>query len=180
MRAFEERYVTEFAREGETQYVENNPIWVIIASMGGPGMSERRDWVLIALAEAPLDRIHLMKALFLLAARTESQIPGFFTFRPYMYGPYSFDLYGVLENLETDGLVTQSADVDRWSDYYLTNQGREEAARARLEISPDLARKLEDIVREIQPLSFKSLLAKVYTEAPEYAKNSVVKSRILQ
>jgi len=142
-------------------------------------MTERRDWVLIALNTAPLDRIHLMKALFLLAARTGKPIQGFFTFVPYMYGPYSFELYDVLDSLESEGLIVPFPQANRWSDYYLTNRGRSEVPRAMSAVPTDLAKQLEGIVREIAPLDFNNLLAKVYKEAPEYAQNSVVRDRIL-
>lgn len=137
---------------------------------------DKKNWVLLALRKTPLDRIRLMKALFLMWIRSGRRIPGYFEFEPYLYGPCSFGLYSVLNELTRQRLVIQSSDaVQRWAKYYLTLRGKIAADRAATTASPDLLRTLEEAAQQVSQLSFNDLLRKVYAEAPEFAVNSLVR-----
>lgn len=132
-------------------------------------------WILAMLRISPLDRIRIMKGLFLLWRRV-GDIPDYFHFEPYLYGPCSFEVYDVLAIMEKKGLIVQpSHSVPQWEAYYLTERGRKEAERAIREIDPQLRERLEEITREVSRLSFYALLKRVYEEAPEFAVNSVMK-----
>ncbi len=132
-------------------------------------------WILAMLRVSPLDRIHIMKGLFLLWKRA-GEIPDYFHFEPYLYGPCSFEVYDVLAIMENEGLIVQpSHPVLRWEAYYLTERGRKEAERAIREMDPPLRERLEEITREVNRLGFYALLKRVYDEAPEFAVNSVMK-----
>jgi len=124
---------------------------------------------------SPLDRIHIMKALFLLWKRA-GEIPDYFHFEPYLYGPCSFEVYDVLRDLEREGLIVQPLHaVPQWAKYYLTERGKEEAARALCEIDPILRQQLKMVTKEVSQLGFYALLKRVYNEAPEFAVNSVIR-----
>ena len=133
-------------------------------------------WILAMLRISPLDRIHIMKGLFLLWRRM-GEIPDYFQFEPYLYGPCSFEVYDVLAAMEKEGLIVQpSHPAPQWANYYLTERGRKEAERALREIDAKLRDHLETVTREVSRLGFYALLKRVYEEAPEFAVNSVVKN----
>ncbi len=137
----------------------------------------KRSWVLLLLNKAPLDRIHLMKALFLLWHRSGRKIEDFFAFEPYLYGPCSIEVYAVLDNLIKEGLVVQAPHtVERWARYYLTQRGKKEVESILIE--GDRKELVEHIASEVSKLGFHELLRTVYTEAPEFAINSLVKEVI--
>src|SRR5262245_47808593 len=84
----------------------------------------QNEQIFAALEVAPLDRVKLMKVLFLAWHRTGKSALGPFHFQPYLYGPCAFDLYSRLDGLETSGLVRQMPHpVARWSPYHLTEAG---------------------------------------------------------
>ncbi len=135
----------------------------------------RRDWILLCLREKPLDRIRLMKALFLIWHRSGRSIPGFFDFVPYLYGPCSFDLYRELEAAEREQLVSQAPhQVAKWAPYFLTKKGEQVAARALENARPDTLRLLRSVVAEVAAAGFYDLLREVYAEAPDFASQSLV------
>jgi uncharacterized protein YwgA len=132
-------------------------------------------WILAMLRISPLDRIHIMKALFLLQRRA-GEIPDYFQFKPYLYGPCSFEVYDVLAALEREGLVVRPLDpMPQWVAYYLTERGKKEAEKAVCDLDPKLRECLEAVTREVSRLGFYELLKRVYDEAPEFAENSLLK-----
>lgn len=145
-------------------------------------MLKKHEWILLALRYKPLDRVRLMKALFLFWWHHKDRLEGFFTFQPYLYGPCSFEVYRVLEVLEQKRLIVQLPQpIQEWSPYYLTPRGEREAekAKARLaEESPELAEAFRSTVEEVARLSFRNLLRRVYGEAPEYATRSVIREAV--
>ncbi len=132
-------------------------------------------WILAMLRIAPLDRIHIMKALFLLQRRV-GEIPNYFHFEPYLYGPCSFEVYEVLAALEEEGIIVRPLHpMPQWVEYYLTQRGKKEADRAANGIAPDLLQRLEEVTKEVSRLGFYELLQRVYEEAPDFAVNSVLR-----
>lgn len=140
----------------------------------------KSDWVLVILRKKPLDRIHIMKSLFLVWYRSEKKdIEDYFHFEPYLYGPYSLEVYSELRNLLAHGLVVQPPHaMQQWANYHLTEQGRTKAEEAVKKIDPAFIALVESIVGEVSHLGFFELLEKVYREAPEFAVNSVIKGVI--
>lgn len=138
--------------------------------------TSKRDWILLTLAKAPLDRIHLMKALFLFWIRSGKNIPDYFTFKPYLYGPYSLPIYSELNNLKNVGLIVQPPhSIHQWANYYLTERGQVIAEEARKLANPDRLSLLEQVIQEVSQLGFHDLLKKVYSEAPEFATKSILR-----
>jgi len=137
-------------------------------------------WILGVLRVAPLDRIHIMKALFLLQRRV-GKIEDYFHFKPYLYGPCSFEVYEVLEILEKEGLIVRPLHpFPHWAAYYLTDRGKREADRIANDLAPELLQHLEEVAREVSRLGFYELLKRVYEEAPEFAVNSVLRELLRQ
>lgn len=139
-------------------------------------MPSKTDWVLLVLRTAPLDRIRIMNALFLIWYRSGKNIPGFFNFEPYLYGPYSLEVYTALRHLVDADLVVQPPHhMHQGAKYYLTRNGKLAAERAAASVDPELLARLNQVVQDVSELGFSDLLHKVYTEAPEFATRSIVK-----
>lgn len=141
------------------------------------GITGRRqpgdDQVLTALRAAPLDRVHLMKTLFLHWYRRDRPAEGPFHFQPYMFGPCAFDLYSALARLEAERLIAQEQ-PSSWSDYMLTESGKQVADQAARRLG-EQAGQIERIARWASGQTFHALLYSVYKEAPEFAARSVVR-----
>lgn len=136
----------------------------------------KSDWIILILRQAPLDRMRIMKILFLIWKRSKSGIKGYFNFEPYLYGPCSFELYSELRSLLNQGLITQSPHpVQEWANYYLTSNGKERAEELNKTASQKIIELVEKTAEELSHLSFYNLLKKVYQESPEFAVNSVLK-----
>jgi hypothetical protein len=137
----------------------------------------RRDLVLTALASGPLDRIRLMKSLFLLWHRSRRPEPWPFRFKPYMYGPCAFSLYSTLAELEAERLVARAgAGMSRWDAYHLTDAGRGAATVAAARLPGRTTAELKDISGWAASRSFRGLLDAVYAEAPDFATASVLRT----
>ncbi len=132
--------------------------------------------LLLALRENALDRIHIMKALFLIWHRSGRNIKDYFIFVPYLYGPCSFDVYSALEDLQSEDLIIRPLhSVPQWVSYHLTERGRRKADEIEKSLSQNTLKLIKDVVNEISELDFYGLLKKVYTEAPDFAINSIFK-----
>jgi len=135
----------------------------------------KRDWLFLLLRHKPLDRIRLMKSLFLIWHRSGRKLKGFYEFTPYRYGPCSFELYRELEHLEQQHFVSQPPHgVVRWASYYLTPAGENEASRVASKADARTVQFVGSIAREVSSLGFHALLRKVYTEAPDFASRTVL------
>lgn len=133
--------------------------------------------ILTALQAVPLDRIHLMKTLFLVWYRGGRPKTGPFKFRPYLYGPCAFDLYAALEDMEQRGIVIHAPyPSSRWVRYYLTETGRAKALR--LIMDDEQRAQIVEIARWAAEQNFQSLLNQVYQEAPEYASKTILRQDI--
>lgn len=138
-------------------------------------MPSKNSWILLALRATPLDRIRLMKTLFLVWYRRGQHIPDFFEFQPYLYGPCSFEVYSTLDGLSAERLIVQAPHpVQQWANYYLTQRGKAAAEEAAKGAPPALRDQLQKVAQEVARLSFRELLRQVYREAPEFAAHSVL------
>jgi uncharacterized protein YwgA len=99
---------------------------------------------------SPLDRIHMMKVLFLLQRRA-GEIPDYFNFEPYFYGPCSLEVYDVLAALERGGLIVRPLHpiMSCRIVYYLTERGKKEAEKAARALDPLLREHLEALTMEV-------------------------------
>jgi len=139
----------------------------------------KKDWILLILRETSIDRIHIMKTLFLIWHRNHRNLPNYFEFVPYLYGPCSFEVYSVLESLQTDGLIVQPPHpLPQWVKYYITEKGKREAEEVSEKVSPETLGIIKAVAKEVSKLNFYELLQKVYEEAPDFANNSIFKGVI--
>lgn len=69
----------------------------------------RQDWLLLLFdgAEPPLDRVRIQKSMFLFAERSRAVDSEKYSFTPYHYGPFSFEIYPDLDRLVREGLLRQ-------------------------------------------------------------------------
>ena len=139
----------------------------------------KEDWILLKLREAPMDRIHIMKALFLIWNRSQRNLPNYFEFVPYLYGPCSFEVYSTLENLQRNDFIVQPPyPPTQWSNYYLTRKGEKKVEEICKKVTPEILKIIKEVVNEISKLTFIELLQKVYSEAPDFINNSLFKNMI--
>ena len=141
-------------------------------------MTMRRAIVLSALSGAPLDRIQLMKTVFLPWYRHGESPDAPFVFEAYNYGAFCKAVYDTLGDLLRDGLVDQyETGNPQTAPYFVTALG------AKYDPADYLLAKdneeLQTIAKWAAKQSFNSLLKNVYREAPKYAENSLVKDAIL-
>jgi hypothetical protein len=139
-----------------------------------------KDWTLLVIAAAkdrPLQPVQLQKSLFLLGRRlsnSQLQVAGFYEFEPYDYGPFCRTIYFDADDLSKEGLVH----IDQQRDlsfrlYSTTGPGRERAAHFRTRLDEKTTRCLDEIIRWVQSLPFRQLVAAIYSEFPEMKVNSV-------
>lgn len=141
----------------------------------------KSDWVLLLLHHRPLDRIRLMKALFLIWHRTGRQLKDFYEFTPYLYGPCSFDLYTELEALQREHFVSQAPHpVAQWGSYYLTQKGVRKASAIHEAASREVVALIRRTAEEVASLNFNALLRRVYSEAPDFASRTIFPWRATQ
>ncbi len=132
--------------------------------------------ILIALQAVPLDRIRLMKTLFLVWHRGGRPAADAFDFIPYLYAPCAFDLYGVLRELEQQGLIIQpSHQSAKSASYYLTDAGKRAASEGTMILDDTQIGAIQETARWAAKQGFRSLLDTVYAEAPDFATSSVLR-----
>jgi hypothetical protein len=135
----------------------------------------KRDWLLLLLLNKPLDRIRLMKALFLIWHRSGRTLENYYEFTPYMYGPCSFDLYAELDAAQQEHLVSQAPhSVAQWAAYYLTPKGASRAKAVQGIAPKEIVNLIQAVAEEVSSVGFHTLLRKVYAEAPDFASQSVL------
>jgi uncharacterized protein YwgA len=131
----------------------------------------------LALDGAPrgLDPVRLQKGLFLDAMAGGADTGEAYAFVPYNYGPMSAQIYSDLEDLVSEGLVTEvPVQGQSWSRYMATEKGMQ-AGKTLMSRQPSdqAAQRLYRIKKEVASKTFRSLLEDVYDRYPEYAANSV-------
>ena len=94
----------------------------------------RRDWLMLLLGfkgtgdTVALDPVRVQKGMFLLAQEGGIPEDERYTFEPYHYGPYSFELKRDLNELVRSGLAAaHPVSGYSWHRYHLTKAGIEQA-----------------------------------------------------
>lgn len=139
---------------------------------------ERKDWILLLLHAAKdghLDRVRIVKGLFLLSQESPESLENFYRFYPYLYGPFSDEIYSDLDELIEENLIATDLNIPpSWSQYRLTDNGTSRAKKLWKALSKPIQKMLTEIAKTVQSLSFSKLLIYVYGKYPEYAKESVL------
>jgi hypothetical protein len=139
-------------------------------------MTPRQGYLLLALSKAPdgyLSPVQIQKAMFLLKEEAPKLVgQGFYTFKPYNYGPFCSTIYEDLSTLAAANLlVTQSA--GRYPIYTITKEGLLASETISKKTDTVLEKYINDVVVWIKGQSFASLLHNIYEKYPKYAVNSV-------
>ena len=141
-------------------------------------MLKRSDWVLLFLgAESGphgCDQIRVMKGLFLLSREPAHPLYGQYQFEAYDYGPFDAAVYRDLDTLQLAGLVR----VQRWlgstrKTYELTEPGRLRVSQLREFVSRRQLVEIARVKRRVTSSDFNNLLQQIYSEYPDFARNSV-------
>ena len=133
-------------------------------------MLTRERIALRVLEEAgkPLPRTVFVKLMFLLRMETNlKQLPGFYDFVPYKYGPFSFALYRDFDRLKSNGYVVEGDDqfaLNMKVSQVTQQQTRKLASNVQLAIA--------DVVERYGHMTIGSLINAVYREYSWYALNS--------
>ncbi len=138
-------------------------------------MPSRTDWLLRFIAgtesyDGWIDRLRIMKGIFLFQAETPAPREVNYKFRPYDYGPFTAEIYRDLESLMDDGYVVDSTGG---KSYRATQSGR--AYLAEISFPADTLDYLIEMRVTVEDLGFRDLLKRVYSEHPESARRSVAK-----
>jgi uncharacterized protein YwgA len=141
----------------------------------------RRDWLmlLISYEGAPrgLDPVRLQKGMFLFSQEADVPSAETYVFRPYDYGPMSWQVYSDIDALVDAGLVERiPVEGQSWSRFRPTDAGIERGRtlidRA-MKTHPEAARFLYDTKKTVASQTFAALLENVYERYPDYAVNSI-------
>jgi len=139
----------------------------------------KKEEVLLELIYLPIKNrqnmmspIQIMKSMFLL--KQESNLPEFYDFEPYLYGPCSFEIYSDLLELKNKGLVDTIPTLRDWEYYRITKNGKVIAEKVKQDLDRNLINKIVDIKESVLSKSFLKLLEHVYEKYPEYARNSII------
>ena len=139
-------------------------------------MTERKDYLLLFISltggRYGLDRIRLMKGMFLFA---QSGIPGpeeRYEFVPYDWGPFSRDVYEDLEGLQATGLLLAMPEGSRYAEYRATDVGLGQAKELQRTLPNDATHRLAEIKATVTSMSFLELLEYVYQRYSAFAGRS--------
>lgn len=126
--------------------------------------------IVAAAGEAGLDRVQLQKSTFLVGEEFGGKLPAdFYQFRPYMYGPFSQEIYSDAERL-SDGLAVETVTDERGRASYRLPR---EASAGLPSLSDDLESGIRRIVAWVQSMSFNELVRAIYFLYPDQQQNSI-------
>lgn len=115
----------------------------------------------------PVEPIQIMKGMFLFVMETGDAL---YRFEPYLYGPFSSEVYRDLDRLIAEGLVrAEPAPGQTWSAYTSTQMGRNRARDLLARAPRSLVAKLENIKQHVTVASFSQLLRDIYRKYPQFA-----------
>ncbi len=121
------------------------------------------------------DPIRIMKGMFLISMKAPSkwlQADERYTFKPFDYGPCSFEIYDDLRYLEEKGFITSRQKANEsWKRFQITVKGV--TTSNTLKLNENLDSYISRLRQFVDSLSFSQLLKTVYKEFPTYAVNSV-------
>ncbi len=134
---------------------------------------DRQD-VLLAIIEAAagrgLKRVHLQKAVFLVAEEFRGGLPAnFYKFAKHHFGPYSQKVYRDAEILNDSGCISIRYGADRRDDVFsiVANCGIEN-----IELPVKLSQFIKESVDWVLSMDFRELVQAIYYLYPEYQENS--------
>lgn len=130
---------------------------------------------LLSCFPEPLDKISLVKYVFLLRHRTMlNTMSSFYDFVPYKFGPFSFTLYRDLERLSDKRLV-----VLKHTEVSLSQLGKSLLPQNTESLSSAVSAAIADVVSEFKGYDTNALMKRVYRSHPWFTVNSAdISSRL--
>ena len=127
-----------------------------------------KDFILLLLNvdnQKPIEgNLFIQKEMFLIVEEVYPKLQEELEFIPYDYGPYSFKLVNILNNLNKDNLIYyENFEVN---EYAITQKGEEYLNQ--IEFPKDIIKKVNKIKIGSNKLGYKGLLRYVYFTYPEY------------
>ncbi len=141
-------------------------------------MTARQDWLLLFIVgtehyDSWVDRIRLMKGMFLFQEDGDAPPEVDYDFQPYDYGPFTREVYEDLEELGRRGLILEARDG---KSYRATAAGRSRFEDLyELGLDAEAVERLRNLRVELDDLTFRQLLKRVYDAHPESAARSVAR-----
>lgn len=141
-------------------------------------MIKRDDIVLAAMAAgkgATHSPVQIQKLLFLLDKRLSDYVGGpHFNFQPYHYGPFDSAVFGVLDKLETRGLLCIDREPDRrWKSYRLSANGQTKGQQILDSLDKPVSEYIAKLSKFVRAQTFTQLVSAIYKAYPETRINSV-------
>lgn len=127
--------------------------------------------ILSLLKNYTFSTLQIQKLFFLLEKRLGTSL---FEFKPYSYGPYSFELQNYIDTMVEDNQI-RIKNIDRINHYKINENDILEIESFFDEPKRQFVIKLANFVKN---LTFKELSMSIYKEFPEMAVNSVFFSKI--
>jgi hypothetical protein len=122
----------------------------------------------------PLDPIRLMKGCFIVDQIGPAEWGHLFDFEPYDYGPFDSSVYRARDALVGKDLLLRQP-AGRYSQYEITEAGRERAAEIAAGLDEPIAQWLRSIGHWVTSKSFTDLLREIYERFPDYATKSIAR-----
>lgn len=146
-----------------------------------PKLSLRQESLLVFLGvdqSEALDPVRIMKGMFVFS----KEAPGTwistrerYKFKPYLYGPFSQDVYHDLDHLVNQGLVLMADVPDRsWKKYSLSPAGENLKSNLNESKLPEAIYFLNKTREWVSSLDFRALLSEIYKKYPKYASSSIL------
>jgi uncharacterized protein len=121
----------------------------------------------------PMDRIRIMKGLFLLSQEGPAAFRELYHFEPYRFGPFDKTVYNHLDWLQAKGFVKAERNpASGQPEYSLTPAGQTRAEASGLSLDDHARSELARIKNFVTTRSFVTLLRQVYAKYPSYAVRS--------
>ena len=133
---------------------------------------QRKDWLLLTV-HPYIEPIQVQKTLFKLAHEAGLPESERYEFRPYNWGPCSFEIYDDLDSLQADGLIEAVPTGQGWSAYRIIAKGDQRTKELRDVASADHLASLDSTREWVTSRTFRRLLTDVYREYPAFAEQSL-------
>jgi hypothetical protein len=142
---------------------------------------DRRDWILLVTScadDGGLTPVQLQKSLFLLGQKIPSvtNYAEYYNFIAYDYGPFCIDIYRDAELLASEGYININRIAgQRFEEYLITVKGIKLVEEIKKQIPENLYQYICEIIKWVKSLTFPQLIKAIYSEYPDFSKNSIFK-----
>lgn len=132
----------------------------------------KHDWLLLAIDDR-MEPIQIQKTLFKFAMESGAPRGELYVFFPYNWGPCSLEIYDNLAEIREEGLVEFIPSGRGWNLYRLTEAGQQKKHMLRKESDSTLLERLDAARKYVTSRDFETLLHDIYSEYPDFAKESL-------